>query len=122
MNQDRAGFTLIELLTVITIIAIIMGMVIGAGQFAKRKSLVSRAQTELEQIATALNEYQARNGIFPTAVTNVSKYLAENMDFVDPWKNEYLYSVGPQNMSYSLHSRGPNPADDFTADDVIAGR
>lgn len=122
MKQNRAGFTLIELLTVITIIAIIMGMVIGAGQFAKRKSLVSRAQTELEQIATALNEYQARNGVFPNSVTNVTKYLAENMDFVDPWKNPYVYAVGPQNMSYSLHSKGPKAEEDFTEDDIIAGR
>jgi len=127
MNQNRAGFTLIELLTVITIMALIMGLVVGAGRLARTKSLSSRTQAELEQIATVLNEYQARNGVFPTSLTtggaaSISNNLPENVDTIDAWHNTYEYVIAAPYMTYTLFSRGPNDAPSFVEDNIIAGR
>lgn len=127
MKQNRAGFTLIELLTVITIMAIIMGLVVGVGHLARTKALTSRTQAELEQIANVLNEYQVRNGVFPTSLTtgganSISNNLPENIDTIDAWHHTYEYIISPPYMTYNLFSRGPNDDPAFVEDNIVAGR
>ena len=58
------GFTLVELLTVVTIIVILSGMVVGVSAFVQRKAAVDRAKTQLELFNLAITEYKADAGGF----------------------------------------------------------
>ena len=59
------AFTLIELLVVISVIALIAAFTVPALQGAKRRQFLNTANSELEQIAAALDNYKARYGFYP---------------------------------------------------------
>ncbi|HNQ73471.1 MAG TPA: prepilin-type N-terminal cleavage/methylation domain-containing protein [Verrucomicrobiota bacterium] len=59
------GFTLIELLVVIAIIAILAAMLLPALSAVKVRALKSRAKTEMQQIGTALTQYESKYGRLP---------------------------------------------------------
>lgn len=59
------AFTLLELLAVIAIIALLSGLVIGAGRRATESGRVSRAHAELALLAAALADYQRIHGDYP---------------------------------------------------------
>ena len=60
-----SAFTLIELLTVITIIGILAGIVIGVGRRAGESGREARAKVELAAITTALESYKRQYGDYP---------------------------------------------------------
>lgn len=64
-SSDRRGFTLIELLVVIAIIAILAAMLLPALSAVKVRALKSRAMTEMQQIGTALTQYESKYGRLP---------------------------------------------------------
>lgn len=53
-----AGFTLIELLVVIAIIGILISLVVGAVQSVVRSRKIAQAQSEVQAIAVATEEYR----------------------------------------------------------------
>jgi general secretion pathway protein G len=69
------AFTLIELLTVITIIGILSGIVIGVGLHASESGKVARAKVELAAISSALEGYKRQYGDYPR--TNISAELLQ---------------------------------------------
>lgn len=118
-NQPGAacGFTLIEILTVVAIMAVLMGLVLGIAGFVSKKGDVSRARAELALIKNALEEYRIEYGRYPTnTVAANSSYLVANLwvkpqaqgkkpllvikgwqdpntayRVLDPWGNDYRY-------------------------------
>ncbi len=64
-SKARRGFTLIELLIVIAIIAILAAMIIPVTGVVNRNKIKSKAHTELEHIATAIELYKAKLGHYP---------------------------------------------------------
>ncbi len=60
-----AAFTLLELLVVIGLIALLTGLVIGAGRHASEASKASRARAELSALAAALEAYRLAHGDYP---------------------------------------------------------
>jgi general secretion pathway protein G len=71
------GFTLLELLTVIAIIGILAGLVIGGGRRANEASLAGRAKAELATLAVALEEYHRICGDYPQ--TSASPQLLQSL-------------------------------------------
>src|SRR5579859_4480662 len=65
LNSSPAGFTLIELLTVLIIIAILAGLIVGAAKYALTKAGTSQAKTEVASMEGALESYKNDNGVYP---------------------------------------------------------
>ena len=64
-NQTRnnsSGFTLIELLTVITILAILMGMAMAIISYAQGKAAEDKTKGAMSAIKAGLERYYDRNG------------------------------------------------------------
>src|SRR5207248_2997454 len=55
--RGRAAFTLIELLTVISIIGIVAGLIIGLAPGATRAMHNKRVEGDLQQLLTAIEQY-----------------------------------------------------------------
>ena len=61
----RGAFTLIELLVVIAIIAVLAALLFPAGAWIKNSSMIRKAETELQQVATAIENYKTELGHYP---------------------------------------------------------
>ena len=120
-RRSLLAFTLVELLTVVAIIALLIGLVVGISSFASRKSAVSRAQADMEKIKIALEDFRAVYGRYPTNTVATQSpnltgqlwvkpqkegrrpFLAfpgwndTNMAYqvVDPWGRDYRYIHRP---------------------------
>jgi prepilin-type N-terminal cleavage/methylation domain-containing protein len=66
------SFSLVELLVVILIIAILAGLTLAAGEGVMNQAARSRAKSEMQAIATALESYKADNGVYPWTNSLVS--------------------------------------------------
>ena len=93
-RSRRAAFTLIELLTVITIILILAGLILGIAGSAQNKAARSRAEGEIQAMSTACNNYQIDNGTYPRVSTGTN-----NTDTLDAQK-----SYDPTNAAYTAAS------------------
>ena len=65
IQRQVQGFTLIELLTVMTIIGILAGLVLGTFKFVQEKAARSRAEAEIKAMEAGLESYKADNGDYP---------------------------------------------------------
>ena len=70
MKKFRRGFTLIELLTVLVIIMILVGIIVGASKYAQTKGGNTRAQAEIAAMETALESYKNDNGAYPQSTAS----------------------------------------------------
>src|SRR5215831_13482520 len=59
------GFTLIELIVVIGVIFVLSGLVLSTAGYARKKSALARAETEIAALSAACENYKADNGIYP---------------------------------------------------------
>jgi prepilin-type N-terminal cleavage/methylation domain-containing protein len=61
----RLAFTLIELLVVMAVIAVLAAMIFPAAAIVKRKSAEKRVQTQLQSIASAIENYKENIKVYP---------------------------------------------------------
>lgn len=59
------GFTLIELLSVLVIVGLLAGLVLGLGRYAVATGKSSRAKAELAVLSAALEAYRRQHGDYP---------------------------------------------------------
>jgi len=59
------AFTLIEILTVIAIVAVLTGIVLGVGRRAAESARIARAKGELAALSAALEGYKRQYGEYP---------------------------------------------------------
>jgi general secretion pathway protein G len=137
-NPTRAAFTLLELLSVITIIALLAGIVIGVGRRATESGRIARAKSELAVLGAALENYKRTYGDYPRTedeaqllrallgrrgpvadtvisgrtLIEAARFTIEGEILVDPWGRAYVYvykTITPwSNSSYVLYSAGPD--------------
>lgn len=128
----RRGFTLMEMLLVLTIIALLTGMVIyhltGISETAQRQ----KAQTDILGFKELLAAYQLESGTLPTTEQGLkalwSKPTVEpipqhwramlEQETLDPWNHTYQYrNPGKHNPDkYDVFSMGPDGQPDTTDD------
>jgi general secretion pathway protein G len=123
-ETEPAGFTLIEILVVITVIAILAGMVTPMVFRNVGDAKVSTARAQIEIFATALDSYRLDSDYYPTTEQGLDAlrrapdgeprpinwrgpYLRKDPP-LDPWKHPYRYtSPGDANPeAYDLLSYG----------------
>ncbi len=125
-SRGRSGFTIVELLAVVMIMAILGAIVLGIAGYASRRASDAGARADLNQLRSALTEYQVRHGTYPMEniesrpqweeIAPVLTNLTEApLSFEDPWGNTYQYramrrpgETTGRVMSFDLWSWGPS--------------
>jgi general secretion pathway protein G len=123
----RRGFTLAEMMVVIVIIGLLATLVVpnvlSKFAFASRK----KAEVDITQIVSALNEYSIRNGgkfpdsleVLVTPDVNGQSYLEQAHVPKDPWGHEYLYEPpGPGQPQPIVRSYGKDGQPGGEGDDA----
>ncbi len=94
IRDQPGGFSLVEVLVVITVIAILVGLLLPAIQSSREASRRIECVNHLKQIGIALQNYQSSNGVFPG--------LGAGTDFGE---RNLLLSDYPIGHIYSPYSR-----------------
>ena len=69
-SRKKDGFTLVELLVVISIIAILMGLLVVAIQAVRKNAQQSACSNNLRQIATGIQMYNTSHGHLPPGMVD----------------------------------------------------
>ena len=124
LKSNKKGFTLIELMVVITILALLGGMVMPRVIGRLRQAKPQKALIDIKQMGLALDMYAADNGMYPTTEQGLDALIrkptsqpepmnwieayVEPTKFLDPWGVQYIYE-NPSNhegYDYDLYSLG----------------
>ena len=115
-----AGFTLVEVLVVITIIALIMGLIGPRVLNYLTESKAKAAKIQIESLASALDLYFLDAGRYPNTSEGLTAliqhpagtngwngpYLRGNAVPNDPWGRPYVYRSPGQHGPYDIISYG----------------
>jgi prepilin-type N-terminal cleavage/methylation domain-containing protein len=116
-SPDSRAFTLIELLTVIAIIAVLAAIGVGLTGAAKTARINSRAQGELQQIATAIEAFKGDRGSYPP--DNRLTPSGSPKQKVNPVINPLYYELrGMEVRDGRFHARGMEES--MAPDDIKA--
>jgi general secretion pathway protein G len=129
LRSARLGFTLMEMLIVLTIIALLMGMVIFQVSDLSGGAKREKAQADLLAFKEMLATYELDNGTLPTSEQGLKalwyKPTVEpvpprwrallDQETLDPWGHPYQYlNPGKHNPDkYDVWSAGSGPDDDI---------
>jgi general secretion pathway protein G len=115
-RTNQRGFTLIELMVVITILALLGGIVMPRVIGRLRQARPQKAAIDIKQIGLALDMYAADNGMYPTTEQGLDALITKPTSqpeplnwvesyvdptkFLDPWGNPYVYESPSQHEGY----------------------
>jgi len=122
MRNRQSGFTLIEIMVVVVILAVLGALVVPKVLENVDKARVSRAQSDIRAIETALDLYRLDNFKYPTTEQGLQALVTQPVDPTitnyrsggylptlpkDPWNNPYQYvSPGADGRDYDITSYG----------------
>lgn len=123
LYSKEKGFTLIELLIVIIILAVLAAIAIPSYLSMRDRARESGTETEMANIATALEIYNADKGSYPatsfaamkTALETAPAYMV-SVPSNDKWGTAYVYTLS--SGTYTLTSYGKDKASGGS-DDII---
>ena len=116
----QAGFTLVEMLVVLTIIALILGLVGPRVLNYLSESRVKTAKLQIESFGSALDLFYLDSGRYPTTSEGLNALVQRptgievwNGPYVkggkvpsDPWGNPYQYRSPVESAPYEIVSYG----------------
>ena len=122
MPMRQRGFTLIEIMVVVVILAVLGALVVPKILENVDKARVTRAQSDIRAIQTALDLYRLDNFTYPTTEQGLQALVTQPSDPgitnwrsggylpslpKDPWNNPYQYvSPGANGRDYDIISYG----------------
>jgi len=120
LASDRAGFTLVEMLVVLTIIALILGLVGPRVLNYLGESRTKTAKLQIESFGSALDLFYLDTGRYPTTSEGLSALVQRpngtevwNGPYVkggkvpaDLWGNAYQYRSPVEKAPYEIVSYG----------------
>lgn len=120
----KYGFTIMEIVIVLAIIGIIMAVAVKNLGGAMGHADKTKAQSEINQLVTALTLYKSDAGRYPTQEQGLKALQVKptsppvprrwskntNISLVDPWENEYIYKFPGtyDKTTPEVISKGPN--------------
>ena len=119
-TRHKAGFTLVEMLVVLTIIALILGLVGPRVLNYLGESRSKTARLQIESFASALDLFYLDTGHYPTTSEGLNALVQRptgaevwNGPYVkggkvpsDPWGNPYQYRSPVESAPYEIVSYG----------------
>jgi general secretion pathway protein G len=122
MRNRQSGFTLIEIMVVVVILAVLGALVVPKILENVDKARVTRAQSDIRAIETALDLYRLDNFKYPTTEQGLQALVKQPSDPTitnyrsggylpslpkDPWNNTYIYvSPGADGHDYDIITYG----------------
>lgn len=97
--KSKQAFTLIEILFVVTILVILIGIGMVAGNKVMRASANTQINAELKMIQSAIDIYKSENKVYPdkdNIVNEIRKLKViptKGSQFIDPYDEEYKYLI-----------------------------
>jgi len=136
-SNTQNGFTLIEILIVVVILSILAITVVPQFLDQPAKARIARAQSDVQQLKTALSMYKLDNFSYPSTAQGLNSLvskpsgqpLAKNWKtggymermIKDPWGNDYQY-LNPGNHSLiDIYSMGRDGQPGGEGDDADIG-
>jgi general secretion pathway protein G len=134
--RNRRGFTLMEILLVLAIL-VILGALVGVGfNKIRQNALIDSAKTQISSLESGVKLYQIDVGRYPGGDSGLQALYIEPSDAppskwrgpylegtqlpLDPWGNDYEYSVfldERNEETFEIWSNGPDQQPG-TTDDV----
>jgi general secretion pathway protein G len=135
-RYGESGFTLVEVLVVITIIALMMGLVGPRVLNYLGESKVKAAKIQIESLSTALDLFYLDAGRYPTSGEGLAAltqrpssalswngpYLKGSMVPQDPWGRAFVYRSPGEHGNYDIISYGADGQEggSGTAADIVS--
>lgn len=97
--SKRSGFTLIEIILVVVIIGILAGIAIPRMGGKTEKAQISQAQSNINALSMAIQEYEMMNGMYPSALEGLldeskgGPFMEKKKIPTDPWEAPFTYSA-----------------------------
>src|SRR5580698_3165020 len=88
-RAGRSAFTLVELILVLTILAILAGIVLPKMTGRTQQARITRAQTEIATFSTALGAYEVDVGQYPKGRNGLQSLVQRPAD-AQNWHGPYL--------------------------------
>lgn len=109
-----AGFTLVEIMVVIVILGLLATLVVQNVVGASDEARVTKAQTDVKMLASAVSLYRSKKGTLPESLEVLTERddkgggnLIEELPR-DPWDHPYELRPGNNRNDWEVVSLGPD--------------